>query len=41
MKGNINKPLRLELPEEIFSLFEDLCQEHFYKGSERNNDTNA
>ena len=41
MKGNINKPLRIELPEEIFNLFEDLSQEHFYKGCERNNDTNA
>ena len=41
MKKNNNKPLRVELPEEIFNLFEDLSKEHFYKGSERNNDTNA
>lgn len=41
MKGNINKPLRVELPEEIFTLFEDLSHEHFYKGPERNNDTNT
>ena len=41
MKRKINKPLRVELPEEIFTLFEDISKDHYYKGSEKNNDTNA
>lgn len=41
MKEKTKKPLRIELPEEIFTLFEDLCQEHFCERPEQNNDNNA
>ena len=41
MKENNKKPLRIELPEEIFTLFEDLSQEHYCEKPEQNNDTNA
>ena len=41
MKRNIKKPLRIELPEEIFTLFEEISQEHCCDRPEQNNDTNA
>lgn len=40
MKEDIQKSLRVELPEEIFTLFEQISQDHFYEGPERNNDNN-
>ena len=40
MKGNIKKPLRIELPEEIFTLFEDISQEHYCERAEPDNDNN-